>query len=121
MKINKIPGIVVLLTPFVLFTLYLGISWWWEWVNCDTRNSIGLLIISKEDKMHNSIGVFVLIYASLTFLIDMTFEKPILSYPLYIIAISLIWIVMQITINLQKFINYINKHLTINLNKDENS
>lgn len=115
----KIPGIVVLLTPFVLFCLYLGISWWWEWVNCDTRNSIGLLMMSKEDKMHDSIGLFVLIYAWLAVIIDMTFEKHILSYPLCIIVISIGWIIMQITINLQNFVNYINKHLTINLNKDE--
>ena len=100
----KIPGILVLLLPFILFGLYIGISEWWIWVNCDTRNHLGMMMKSSQDKMIGSIVSVVTIYIGLLFIVDGMFERYIFTRPF-----------VSIYKMLQKFIAFINKHLTITI------
>lgn len=100
----RIPGILVLLLPFILFGLYIGISEWWIWVNYDTRNHLGMIMLSSKTKIRHSIGLFTFIYLALAFVIDCTHEKPIITYPFVFVYKML-----------QKFVLFINKHLTITI------
>lgn len=119
MKINKIPGIVVVLLPLVLFGLYIGVTSWMEWISYDTV--IGNIVLrSKEDKIQSSLVAFCLTYGLLCLIFDRNyFEKPVLSIPVVYPILGLFWIFKQLIGFLTIVIEYINKYLTINLNKDE--
>lgn len=126
MKINKIPGILVILFPFIVYFSYIGFTSWYEWVQYDDLYKDGSINHSCKDKLEISAILFALIYCMLWLIIDSTLEKPFIGLPfvylfkLFSKIFNFLSVLLAIIIAaVISFVAFCNKHLTINFNKNE--